>query len=278
MAEDVLQRIYKTITWLENIEVEKFSIAEMASLACLSPYHFSRVFTSMTGMPPALYYRRRMLTKAAQDLQKIDHRILDIALEYGYESHEAYTRAFKKMFKINPDDVKKINNDLEALYQKPLNIETLHHFKNDGLTIKPDFRSHPKRYIAGCSALIDFDDFEKANQVWLDYFKHNQQNKEKYYGVCQGTMNGDVPSAQLSYMAGHEAEKGIEIGDGDYAVFTHRGALQNVSTTLQYIWQIWVMRSGVFLRNAPDFEIYDNRFDQKHLIGDIEIWIPVTKG
>ncbi len=117
MSDTVLEKIYRTVVWLEDIKSEDFSLNEMADMACLSPHHFSRVFVSLTGMSPALYFRRRVLTKAAQYLEKSQDRILEVALDYGYDSQEAFARAFKKMFKCNPGDIKKHKLELAALYQ-----------------------------------------------------------------------------------------------------------------------------------------------------------------
>ena len=214
MAKDTLERVLESIQWLEHSAIEKFSLNEMASIACLSPYHFSRVFSSLTGMPPVLYHRRRVLTKAAHRLLESNNRILDIALDSEYESHEAFTRAFKKVFKTNPDDLKKQNKDFSALYQKPITEDFLKHFEQKGVTIEPAFKECSPFKVSGVSQNIEFDDLEEANDVWLEYFKSNKKDKDQYYGICQGTYEGNIPSSQLLYTAGHSADQGIEVGGG----------------------------------------------------------------
>ena len=83
-------------------------------------------------------------------------------------------------------------------------------------------------------------------------------------------VENDVLSNQVDHSQ-HE----INIQEGQYAVFTHHGDLQDIWTTISYIWQIWAVRTKNILRDAPDFEIYDDRFDQKNLTGAIEIWVPI---
>lgn len=280
MSDHIIERIYRSILWLEG--KEKSSVPIMAEIACLSPYHFSRVFYSMTGMSPALYWRRRVLTKAAQSLLSTNQSILDMALEYGYETQESFTRAFKDMFGVNPGQLRKSSIDLEPLYQKPLTQEGLQHFKTGGLNLQPEYKEHPAIKVCGVSGIIDYDGVWQANHIWSKYLQKYDQENEITYGVCQGTIDSGALAGQLTYLAGHPCNKEckeleiIDIQSGNYAVFTHNGALKDFGSTLQYIWQIWVPRSDIELREAPDFEVYDEGFDSKTLEGKIELWIPIT--
>ncbi len=286
MNSNVIERIYRSILWLEESYDDKFYVENMADISCLSPYHFSRVFYSMTGMSPALYSRRRHLTMAANTLSLTDKSILDVALDAGYETQESFTRAFKKMFHLNPGGVRKASVDLEPLSQKILTQDGLKHFKAGGLNLQPEYKKHEGVTIYGVTGLIDYDGTWQANDIWKKYFNgslgNNKNNDEILYGVCQGTFEKNIPSNQLMYLAGGCARdsaqelESINIQEGNYAVFTHEGALKDIETTLQYIWQIWVPKSGVELVDAPDFEVYDKSFNQKKLTGKIQIWIPVS--
>lgn len=285
MSSNVIERIYRSILWLEESHEDAFYVESMADIACLSPYHFSRVFYSMTGMSPALYSRRRYLTIAANKLSLTDKSILDVALDAGYDSQESFTRAFKKMFHVNPGGVRKSSVDLEPLSQKILKQESLEHFKAGGLNLQPEYKEHDGVTIYGVAGRIDYDGTWQANKIWEEYFNDslgkNKNKDEILYGVCQGTFENNSPSSQLMYLAGgrvcasSQRFESINIQEGTYAVFTHNGALKDIETTLQYIWQIWVPRSGVELVDAPDFEGYNENFDQEKLFGEIQIWIPI---
>lgn len=90
---------------IEDIEANlaaKVDIGRAAEKACCSLYHFQRMFFAVTGTTPAEYVRRRRLTLAATELQTGKSRVLDIALKYGYESPEAFTRAFRNVHGLNP--------------------------------------------------------------------------------------------------------------------------------------------------------------------------------
>jgi AraC-like DNA-binding protein len=76
--------------------------ADAARRAFLSRYHFDRIIRSTSGEPPAAFRRRVLLERAAYRLVKGDTRILEIALEAGYGSNEAFSRAFRRAFGNTP--------------------------------------------------------------------------------------------------------------------------------------------------------------------------------
>ena len=69
-----------------------------------SPSHFHTVFRAALGMPPAAYIRSRRLMHAAKDLAESEDRVVDVALRYGFDSHETFTRAFVRQFKKTPSE------------------------------------------------------------------------------------------------------------------------------------------------------------------------------
>ncbi|WP_269474731.1 AraC family transcriptional regulator [Paenibacillus sp. URB8-2] len=73
-----------------------------AGISCCSVYHFQRMFSFMTEIPLSEYIRRRRLTLAAFELQQSEIKVIDLALKYGYESPEAFTRAFQKIHGVTP--------------------------------------------------------------------------------------------------------------------------------------------------------------------------------
>ena len=77
----------------------------LAARLCLSRYHFDRVIASVAGEPPAAFRRRILLERAAYRLVTTDRSVLDVAVEAGYGSHEAFTRAFTRAYGSRPDRV-----------------------------------------------------------------------------------------------------------------------------------------------------------------------------
>lgn len=82
---------------------------KIAQITCCSYDNFQRIFSFVFGISLAEYIRYRRLTLSAIELQKSDARIIDIAIKYGYASHEAFSRAFIKFHGVSPKDVKKEN-------------------------------------------------------------------------------------------------------------------------------------------------------------------------
>lgn len=278
MGQDIVERIYRSIECFEEKQ-DECMVQEMAAVSCFSVYHYSRIFTSMTGMSPGLYCRRRLLTKAVYALKESDVSILNLALDTGYETQESFTRAFKNMFGVNPGRIKKDNINLETSCQVALDRDALNHIGSGGISLQPDFREYDAISISGVSVEIDYDDVWQADSVWQEYFKRTESVPDVTYGVCQGTVAGNALSSRLTYLAGHEGRDDrfvqVSLESGQYAVFKHSGDLKDIITTLKYIWQIWVPRNNITLREVPDFEVYGPKFDQQSLKGEIEIWLPV---
>lgn len=98
----------KTIHWIESHLHEEISMEGIADVAGFSKYHFHRIFQSSVGMSVSTYIRIRRLANAAGALLHTDERIIDIALYYQFESQEAFTRAFKKMYNLPPGQYRKL--------------------------------------------------------------------------------------------------------------------------------------------------------------------------
>lgn len=97
------------INYIEEHLEEEIDFDKIAKITCCSYDNFQRVFSFVFGMSLTEYIRNRRLTFAAIDLQKSDMKIIDIAVKYGYASHEAFSRAFIKFHGVSPKDVRKEN-------------------------------------------------------------------------------------------------------------------------------------------------------------------------
>jgi AraC family transcriptional regulator len=88
--------------YIEANLAEEISYGKAAQTACCSAYHFQRMFSFITGVTLSEYIRRRRLTLAAFELQTSGGKVIDMALKYGYESPEAFSRAFKSLHGVTP--------------------------------------------------------------------------------------------------------------------------------------------------------------------------------
>jgi AraC-like DNA-binding protein len=88
--------------YIETRLREPISLKELADAAGYSPWHAARLFKEATGLAPFDYIRSRRLTKAALTLRDGDERVIDVALDFVFDSHEGFTRAFSKEFGVPP--------------------------------------------------------------------------------------------------------------------------------------------------------------------------------
>lgn len=102
----ITQRMNQAIEYIESNLEGGLNIADVAEQACFSKYHFHRMFYASFKLTCTEYIRRRKLTLAAVDLQNSDQSVFEVALKYGYESPNAFTRAFRKLHGINPSQAR----------------------------------------------------------------------------------------------------------------------------------------------------------------------------
>ena len=104
---------------------EPMALEELARLACLSPHHFHHVFTGMLSESLGSHVRRLRLERAAWRLKLANDAVVRIAFEAGYETHEAFSRAFRKNFGLSPIQFRR-GNSVSPRIQAPSGV----HYQN----------------------------------------------------------------------------------------------------------------------------------------------------
>lgn len=99
--------INDAIQYIESNLHRNISLPELASRYYISPTHFHHIFQAVTNQTVKSYALRRKLSKAAVALKETDCKVVDIALQYGFNSHEQFTRDFIKMFHVTPSRYRK---------------------------------------------------------------------------------------------------------------------------------------------------------------------------
>ena len=103
---DWVHGIQRAIDYVEAHITEKIDYEEVAKEAYSSPFHFQRVFGVLCGYTLGDYIRMRRLTLAAEELTATNEKIIDVALKYGYDTPESFTRAFSKVHGFTPTEVR----------------------------------------------------------------------------------------------------------------------------------------------------------------------------
>lgn len=102
-----VKTIEKMIDWLEDNIKENPTLGEMSEYVGYSPFYCSIKFHEYVGVTFKQYIAKRRLSFTAIEIQDTNRRILDIALEYGFSSHEAFTRAFANAYGCTPYQYRK---------------------------------------------------------------------------------------------------------------------------------------------------------------------------
>ncbi len=106
------------------------SLEELSRIACFSPYHFHRIFTAMMGESVAAYVRRLLLQRAAAHLSYSGEAITTVALVAGYDSLDAFTRAFRAAFGASPSVYRRNGGSLAAAARQSTGV-----FKRCGVVL-----------------------------------------------------------------------------------------------------------------------------------------------
>ncbi len=111
---DWLQRINGIIDYIENNLTDEIKLDAIAKIGCCSIYHFQRMFSFLTDVSLSEYIRHRRLTQAAYELQNSRIKVIDLAFKYGYESPDAFSRAFQNLHGVPPTLARDLGARLKA--------------------------------------------------------------------------------------------------------------------------------------------------------------------
>lgn len=112
---EILEEI---LDYIEEHLEEEIKTTSLADMADLSPFYFQRIFKRIVRKPVQEYIKLRRLAMVTSQLKNTNHRILDIALNYGFSDHANFTRTFKEVYNITPDEYRK-NLPLLNTFNKP---------------------------------------------------------------------------------------------------------------------------------------------------------------
>jgi len=272
--------VAKALWYVENNFAGEITLDEIAGVAGVSRYHVSRAFGEAIGRPITHYVRGRRLTEAARALASGATDILTVALEAGYGSHEAFTRAFREQFGLTPESVRAQRHldNIELVEAVSMN----HAILTD--LAEPRFETRNAFLVAGLSARYDYESCGGGIPAQWQRFA-------PYIGNVAGQIGSDAYGVRYnSDDSGLDYLCGVEVGEfsqlppelsrvrvpaNRYAVFTHRGHISAIRSTWHAIWNKWLPKSGHQLADAPDFERYGKEFDAKSGSGEVEIWVPL---
>ncbi|MDR2977540.1 MAG: AraC family transcriptional regulator [Streptococcaceae bacterium] len=289
---DYRTALESAVIYIENHLGDDIQVEEVARVAGYSYYHLSRQFTAILGESIGSYIKKRRLAEAAKRLIYSDQKIIDLAMDMSFESSEAFSRAFKLIYNVSPQQYRKNKLDVLIGSKERLDKGLLDHLARN-VTVHPKIVELPEIKVAGLRGETTLRDlklrelWDKANASYRQ-IPHRVSNA-RAFGICEAclnntlyTMNDDVV---FSEVAGIEVQsfEGLSepfvkkvIPGGRYAVFTHRGSLRMLPQTFDYIWGTWFLTSKEEIDDREDLEMYDERFlGYDHPDSEVDLYIPV---
>lgn len=285
-----IESVTKAIAYIEDHLSCEITAEEIAVLAGYSLYHFHRIFQSVTRSSVSEYIRRRRLTHAAYDLFHTDLRIVEIAIKYQFESQEAFTRSFRQMFSITPGQFRKQKDMKDTLFRamemKALDEAGLKHL-HFGMTLEPMFITTDKLHLVGMQTRGV--NSSEVGRLWSSFkeraaeIENRREAESTYYALIELTGVQWEVSYTACAMVTHEGQipEGMVyriLPSTTYAVFSHRGSLDRLPDTFQYIYNTWLPSSGRMRMNAPELARYDHRYlGPTNEDSEFDIYIPITR-
>ncbi len=272
--------VEQAIWFIESHFAQPLDLDEIAERGGVSRFHMSRAFVVATGRPVIGYLRARRLTEAARQLANGAPDILSVALEAGYGSHEAFTRAFRDQFGITPEQVRAAR-DLEPLILvEPIVLDSS--LRTD--LSPPCLEQGRALLIAGLSGRYGCEGPGGIPAQWQRFGEFIGHIPGEVGDVAYGVvLNGD-DLGNFDYVSGVEVADfsdlpedfvSVRVPAQLYAVFHHAEHVSTIRRTMHTIYTQWLPQSDYEPADAPFFERYGPAFDPRTGEGGLEAWIPV---
>lgn len=276
-----------SIDYMEEHLMDEINITEIAKAATASPFHYQRMFYMLTGISVQEYVRNRRLSMAAGELISTDMKVIDLAVKYGYETSESFSRAFKKVHGANPSVIRKGEGSIKAFPRLTIQLT----LKGD---VPMNYRIEKKEAFSFYGMTREFTTVDGQNFVMIPKWWQEamgdgsfgrmmeKSGKDTCLGVCM-PMDPEKDT-EFDYVIGSFTEAAVDgydnytVPEAEWAVFTLEGPIsETIQDTWKRIFSEWFPETGFKHAPAPELEVY--------LGGDVnapdyvmEIWIPVERG
>lgn len=288
---EIIKDINNAIEYIEDNLGSNISIDEIAKVAFTSRYHFQRIFHALTGVTLTEYIRNRRLTLAGEELSSKNVKIIDVAAKYGYESPDAFTKAFQRLHGSTPSMIKKGNTRLKSFPKLSFQISIKGECEINYRIVKQDeFKFFGVDFL---TTLIDNALYKEipefCDKIWEDgtHLKINEFLGYSKMNILYGIHYDFKEDGSRKYMMGWKVPdkdipneyKIVNIPSCTWAVFDGRGDNLNtlaIADLWRLIYSEWFPSSGFEQIEGPCIEKYFWDDDQ-YINYSCELWIPVKR-
>jgi AraC family transcriptional regulator len=255
---------------------EALALETLAEQACLSPFHFHRVFRGMVGETPLELVRRLRLERAAWRLLHSDAPVTAIAFEAGYETHEAFTRAFRASYAHSPSGFRRrsaMRIELAAANGVHFSADgQLHQLiprDSGGRTMQVEIRKYPALRVGTVRHVGPYMQinhaFARLGELAAParlFERPEAQMVALFYDDVETTpadqLRSDAGVVVAPDVALPEGLAEQHIAAGDYASTTHIGPYEQLGDTWARFMGEWLPASGRRLGDGASYEVYHN--------------------
>ena len=269
-----IEGFQESIDFIERNLTDELDIEVIAAKAALSPFYYQRIFGALCGVTVGEYIRARRMTLAAQELSRKDMKVIDVAVKYGYDSPDSFTKAFQKFHGITPSQARESGASLRSF--APLHIK----ITMEGGTML-DYRIVEKTPFTIVGVKRPFNSetsYQEIPKFWDEWLAQGEDRSIKgTFGVCLDMRGKDFDYwiADL-YFPWEDIPEGCEtrVIPGSYwAQFPCKMSnLQDVNTK---IWSEWLPAlQGYKLMGEYDIEVYLPPEEGSEEMS-VYIWVPL---
>lgn len=259
------------------------SLEELSRIACFSPYHFHRIFTAIMGESVAAYVRRLLLQRAAAQLSYSGEAITQVALGAGYDSVDAFTRAFRAAFGASPSVYRRNGGSLAAAARQNAGVPLFYHQIVGVPCMNVTIKSFPPRLAATVRHVGPYVDCGPAwGQLCAAVAAQNLYTQHSItLSICHDDPDITPPEkcrmdvcVTLPEGMGEKDATVVQLvegtgvyittvgGTGEYASVLVKGPYSLLHPAYRSLFGEWLPASGREVADAPGFEVYHNSPDK----------------
>ena len=276
-----IESISEAINYIEKNLTENLTIDNIARHACISPFYFQKGFAMLCGFTVSEYIRKRRLSLAGNDLIESQQKVIDIALKYGYDSPDSFTKAFIRFHGVTPTAVRKEGAMIKSFAPLKLNF-----LLKGGYTMDYKIIEKEAFTVIGISKFFKYENaMIEVPKFWKEHFTTGRHKQVcGMYGI---NMDQQMGGNQFEYMIADNYNPSMEVPEGftkhTWVVFACIGpSNKTVGEINQKIFTEWLPNCKNYeIAEGYNIEMYTDPTNYPKGVQDenyySEIWIPVKK-
>lgn len=271
----------KALWVIERNLNQVLTLGAIAKACEVSRYHLAHAFGAATGRSVMDYARGRRLSEAARALADGAPDILAVALEAGYASHQAFSRAFRIQFGVTPEALRRA-----ASLNGIALVEAMHLPAQGWMALEPPemVTAGPSLFV-GLSRRAAFGGSHAIAAQWQRFMADYGTISDKMQAIPVGIAANLDDDGNFDYICAAEVTRFSDVPQQFvkltvprqvYAVFQHRGHISTLNQTFNAIWNDWFPTNDKSVIDGPSLERHNTTFDPRTGNGGVTIWIPVA--